>query len=111
MSKPRKGRDLNQVVGAIVVEDDPDPPTPFGPIANPVDRFGHLPESTRKWLESLREEDILELKEAIHFHRSAKTIGRFGRWLIITIVGTFIGAVAFGQNIAVVWKWLIGAPK
>jgi hypothetical protein len=111
MSDLPQGRNLEQIVGSIIVDDDPDPPSPFGPIANPVDRFGHLPEGTRKWLEGLRDEDIQELKEAIKFQRSAKTVGTFGKWLVITIVSTFIGAVAFGEKVAVAWRWISGGPK
>lgn len=111
MPKRSRGQDLAQVVGSIVVGDDPEPPSPFGPIANPVDRFGHLPESTRKWLESLREEDIAIIKAGMDFHRSAKTVGTFSKWVLITVVSTFIGAVAFGEKVAVAWKWLSGGPK
>lgn len=47
-----------------------------GPIHNPVDRFAHLPELTRKVLDDLREDDIDEIKEAVRFMRSATTVGR-----------------------------------
>jgi hypothetical protein len=84
------------------------PPPKHGPYMNPVDRFALLPESTRRFLEELRDDDISEIREAIRFQRSAKTIGRFGKWMVITIVTAFIGAVTFGEKIAVAWRALFG---
>lgn len=117
-------RDLSAAVGRLLLDDN-EPAMMSGPIANPIDRFIHLPEPTRRWFESLREEDIAKLKklgrlseedlddlvEAIRFQRSARTIGRFGKWVIITVVSTFIGAVALGEKIGVAWKWVIGGPR
>ncbi|MGA0595596.1 hypothetical protein [Enterovirga sp. CN4-39] len=45
------------------------------------------------------------------FLRDARTVGRFGRWAILTAVAFFVSAVTFGEKILVGWKWLIGAPK
>jgi hypothetical protein len=77
-----------------------------GPIANPVDRFAHLPEPTRKFLEDLREDDIEEIKEAVRFMRSATTVGRFAKWSIISVVGFFIAASQFGEAIQKLWNWI-----
>jgi hypothetical protein len=73
--------------------------TSNGPFTNPVDRFAHLPKPTREYLESLREEDIDLLNEAVKFMRSVKTVGKFTKWLIVTIVGSFIVAGQFGEAI------------
>lgn len=78
---------------------------------NPVDRFGHLPEATRRWLESLREEDINELREAIKLSRNAKTVGSFSKWLALTIFGTIVSVITFGEKLMIGWKWITGAPK
>lgn len=77
-----------------------------GPIRNPVDRFAHLPEVTRKWIESLREEDLADLTEAVRFMHSAKTIGRFGKWMILTIVGMIIAGASLGEAIQKYWGWV-----
>ena len=76
------------------------------PIYNPVERFGHLPEPTRQWLENLREDDIKELNDAVRFYRTAKAVGRFNKWLIITVVTLFIGAAAFGEALLKFWVWI-----
>lgn len=79
-------------------KDEP-PPDIHGPIHNPVDRFYHLPEPTRRWLEGLRSDDLRDLQEAIRFHHSAKTVGRFFRWLILSGAAIFILAAQFGEAI------------
>jgi hypothetical protein len=76
-------------------------------ITNPVDRFAHLPEPTRHWLEQLREDDLADLNEAVKFHHSVKTIGRFGKWLIITVVASFVAAVQFGEAIQKALGWIL----
>ena len=81
------------------------------PIANPVDRFAHLPEETREWLENLRGEDITELRGAIQFMREVKTVTKFGKWALMTVIATFTGAVLLGEKIAVAWKFFTGASK
>jgi len=88
-----------------------DPPPANGPIANPVDRFAHLPEETRKWLEQLREDDITEIHEVIKFMREVKTVGKFGKWALITIVSTFTGAVLLGEKIGIALKFFTGGAK
>jgi hypothetical protein len=100
---------IARAVGKLVVTDPQyNPQGPEGPISNPVDRFIHLPPSTRQWLEQLRPQDLQEISEAVAYMRSAKVLGKFGRWFIVTLVSTFIGAVLFGEKIAVAWKWFTG---
>lgn len=79
-----------------------------GPITRPADRYFHLPVKTREWLESLRENDITELNEAIRFYHATKTVGRFWRWMIITFVGIFVGAVGLGEAGIKAFNWLFG---
>lgn len=66
---------------------------------NPADRFGQLPEPTRQWLEKLREGDLEDLAEAMRFYHDFKSFRRFGRWLILTVVGVFVVSVQFGEAI------------
>jgi hypothetical protein len=68
-------------------------------------RMVELPDHTQEFLISLREEEIVELQEAIQFMRSVKTVGTFGKWLIITAVGAFIGAVSLGESILKLKGW------
>jgi len=82
-----------------VVEED------AGPIMNPVDRFAHLPEPTRKWLETLREDDLAEINDAIKFYRTARTLGRFGKWSIISAVAFFITVSQLGEAVQKIWTW------
>lgn len=77
-----------------------------GPINNPVDRFAHLPEPTRKFLESLREDDIKDIVLAVRFMKSTQTVGRFMRWSIISVVGFFVMASQFGEAIQKLWHWI-----
>ena len=97
------------------------PPAAHGPIHNPIDRYLMLPPQIREWLEQLREDDISKLKElgrfssddiaalheAILFHRSAKTIGRFSIRVVIFVVTTFTGGVLFGEKLQIAWKWIL----
>lgn len=108
-------------------------PNEHGPISNPVDRFIHLPRSTRRWLESLREqdieaierfthlpessqkwlgqlreEDIADIEEAAEFLHKTKTVGKFGKWLVITFVAIFVGMVQFGEALMKAFAWLLG---
>ncbi len=82
------------------MEDDPDEA-----LRRPADRYSELPNETRVFLERLRPEEITDLAEAINFMRSVRTVGRIMRWIIIAVVGTFLGAVALGDAIARVLGW------
>ncbi len=73
---------------------------------SPVRRFHQLPEPVREFLEQLREDDINEIKEAIRFQRSAKVVGKFSKWLIISVATALVGAVAFGKAILDALSWI-----
>jgi G:T/U-mismatch repair DNA glycosylase len=76
-----------------------------------VDRYAELPEETRKFVEELRPKDIQLLQQSIEFMRSVVTVGRFIKWSLVGIVGTFVGAVMFGEALAKIWNWLTWTPK
>lgn len=80
--------------------------SPFGPIPNPVDRFAHLPEPTRKWLESLREDDLQDIIGAVQLFHRAQIILRFGKWTAATILAALIAGVAAGEAIQKVLAWI-----
>lgn len=96
---------------------DDDPPSRFGPVTSPLDRYAHLPSKTRKMLESipeevadfithLREEDVTDIQEFIRFGRSVRVLTRFGRGAVIFLVGGFTAAIVFGEKAALAWKWI-----
>lgn len=76
-----------------------------GPINNPVDRFSHLPEPTRRFLEELREDDLEDLKQTVRFMKSTQTVGRFARWSLISVVGFFVMASQFGEAVQKLLHW------
>lgn len=77
-----------------------------GPINNPVDKFAHLPEPTRKFLEQLREEDIRDIINAVKFMKSSQTVGRFMKWSTMSVVGFFIVASQFGEAVQKLLHWM-----
>lgn len=66
---------------------------------------------TLEWLRDARPEEIDQLDEAIKLVRSGRTVGRFTKWAMITLIGAFILMSQFGDAVSkllAVWK---GAPK
>ncbi len=78
---------------------------------DPVERFGQLPEPTRKWLEDLRKEDIKELNDAVRFFHATKAGGKFVKWLMFMIVTIFVGAAAFGEALQKLWGLISHAGR
>ncbi|MDM7851879.1 hypothetical protein [Pseudochrobactrum kiredjianiae] len=74
------------------------------PKANPAHRFNELPDETQEFLSQLREDDIETLKDGLRLVIAMRTVGGLMKWMIVAIVGTFIGAVMLYENI---WKVLI----
>ena len=73
---------------------------------DPIERFGQLPETTRKWLENLREDDIAEIKNALKLYRRVNSGGWLIKYLLGTIVVTFVGAMQFGEAIQKFVAWI-----
>lgn len=59
-----------------------------------------------EFLADLREEDVDQLKEAMRFHRSAKTVSKFGRWLVLALIGVFMTASHLSEAARKLWLWL-----
>jgi hypothetical protein len=72
----------------------------------PLDRYAQLPEGTRRWLERLDERDFEQYEEMRQSFERAKTLGWFFKWLFISVLGTFVGVVAFGEALAKSMSWL-----
>lgn len=73
--------------------------------AKPATRLAELPEETQRFLAQLDEGDIVALKQGLELIRSLLTVGRFTKWVIITIVGMFLGLVMVGEGVQKVLAW------
>lgn len=87
-------------------QDEGELPWVYGPIANPVERFAHLPKETRRFLEQLRKEDIDELNDAVKFYRTARSVGKFNAWLFGGVVGMVIAFAALGDSIRKIFGFI-----
>jgi hypothetical protein len=88
-----------------LLEQDGAPAPPNGPIANPVDRFAHLPEPTRKWLEELRAEDVDDVRRLLQVFRNARTNWNFLKRVVLTVAGAFMAVVAFSKGVPEIMSW------
>ena len=79
------------------------------PNANPAHRFNELPDETQEFLSQLRGDDIETLKDGLRLVMAMRTVGKLVKWLIVGIVGTFIGTVMLYENIMKVLSWLSSA--
>jgi hypothetical protein len=82
-------------------------------------RFNELDESVQDMLSRLKPEHVetleylstvpkAELRGLMKTFRDIQAVGKFMRWLIVTLVALFIGGVAVGENIAKVAGWIKG---
>ena len=76
------------------------------PSANPAHRFNELPDETQEFLSQLREDDIEILKDGLRLVIAMRTVGRLMKWMIVAVVGTFIGTVMLYENILKVLNWI-----
>lgn len=78
----------------------------MNPNVNPTHLFNELPDETQEFLSQLRGDDIETLKDGLRLVIAMRTVGRLMRWMIVAIVGTFIGAVMLYENIVKVLIWM-----
>ena len=76
------------------------------PSANPAHRFNELPDETQEFLSQLRGDDIETLKDGLRLVIAMHTVGRLMKWMIVAVVGTFIGTVMLYENILKVLNWI-----
>lgn len=85
-------------------------------------RLAELPEGTREFLAGLRPDELQTLKAVIELPaedvrdgfkmvRDLRAVGRFTRAAIITLVGLFIAAVTFYENVLKVATFLRGGKS
>lgn len=73
---------------------------------NAADRFAELPQKTREFLSKLDEEGIDTLDQGIRLVRATMTVGRFARWMIVGVLGLFVGASMFLDSLQKIVAWL-----
>lgn len=76
-----------------------------------VDFLTNAKPRTLEWLRDARREEIDQLDEAIKLVRSGRTVGRFMKWAVITLIGAFILMSQFGDAVSKLLALLKGAPK
>lgn len=72
-------------------------------------RFDDLPTTTKEFLTNLRPDEIKTLNDGIRLINSALTVGRFMKWVIITMLGMLAGFVMIGESIGKITAWMKGA--
>ena len=84
-----------------------------------------IPNETRDFLDELRPEKVIrqiarlgpegskQLVEAIKLSQSVMTVGKFARWVIITILRIFFGTLLLAEKILQVISWFgnNGSPR
>lgn len=68
-------------------------------------RFDDLSDETKKFLSELRTEDIKTLQDGARLVNSAMTVGRFMKWVIISLLGMLAGIVLFGETVLKIVAW------
>jgi hypothetical protein len=90
----------------------PDDDTSDHEYASPIKKFEQLPPTTRRFLESLREEDIKRIEKSVRFYNTIEMVGRFNAWLILGIMTTLVTFAAFGEGIRKILGWMAsGGPR
>lgn len=74
-------------------------------------RFASLDPAIRDYLAHLTEEDVVLIRSGVELVRSAMTVSRFLRWLIISLAGAFLGAVMVWDAGIRLSGWLRGLTR
>jgi hypothetical protein len=103
------GEGVVSLANAVRFYDDISKPRD-GKIA-PIDFLRNAKPRTLEWLKDARQEEIDQLDEAIKLVRSGRTVGRFMKWAVVTMIGAFILMSQFGDAVSKLFGPLRGAPK
>ncbi len=69
-------------------------------------RFDDLPERTKQFLSDLRPDEVDTLNDGIRLVRSIATVGAFMKWVIVGVLGLFVGVVMLGESVGKILAWL-----
>ena len=64
-----------------------------------------LPQYTQDFLIDLKEDEVDDLHDAIEFVRAVRTVSRFLKWAIITIVAIFLSIVSLVEGLIKMKDW------
>ena len=67
--------------------------------------FDDLDPETKEFLAELDKEKLAELQELLRTFRSTKTVSRFVKWSVVTVVACFLTASALGDAINKILSW------
>lgn len=85
--------------------------TPRAGKISPMDFLINAKPRALEWMRDVREDEIDQLDEAITLVRSGRTVGRFMKWAIITLIGAFFIMSQLGDAVSRILALLRGAPK
>lgn len=67
-----------------------------------------MDKETAKWLKGARPDEIAQLVEGIRLVRSSRTVGKFLRWAVVTLIGAFILMSQLGEHLSKFFRWVRG---
>ena len=83
--------------------------TPNGPVKTPADKYIHVPETTREWIEGLRPDDTKEIDDVRRWFRNTRIITTFGKWVVVALVATLVATGQVGKVIFEALSYFKGA--
>jgi hypothetical protein len=98
------------IANAVRFYDEISIPRP-GERVTPVDFLRTANPHTLEWLKNARQEEVDQIVEAVNLVRSGRTVGRFMKWAVITLIGAFILMSQFGDALSKIVGLLRGAGK
>lgn len=86
------------------------------------ERLQELPPDVRRFLAGLRDEELetfrevvkmpaADVREGFRFIKELRAFGKFGRWLILTILSIFFGTVFLYEQVLKVIGFFRGGPS
>lgn len=81
--------------------------SPMDTEANTVERMTELPPRTKEFLSKLDEDDIETLEDAMQFYATVRTLGRVGKWTVLTVLAIIVGFVSLYENLMKMAGWWV----
>ncbi|WP_375458901.1 hypothetical protein [uncultured Enterovirga sp.] len=70
-----------------------------------------LPAHVREWLAGKSKPELEALDKMLRDYSAAQTIGKFGKWLGLTIAGVFLGSWGLAKAGIEIFAWLKGGGR